>query len=872
MIWHCAPLDMVIKEQNSNISNGLSDEQAAERLAVYGYNELKVSKNKAVSKDFLEKLGNIIRIIFILAAIVSIISIKINDNGSILAALFMISLVFVDFIIDFSQKLLTNKAISSRIRSFECNARVLRDGKVINISSKLIVPGDIIVLETGDLIPADARIIRCNSFRCDESVLTGDDFTVNKDAGAKISANSPLNQRYNMVYSRCAVVSGNALAIVTETSSNCEINRVTANMGLQSKKIDSALQALMRISRFIGSAAIVGAVLVFIAGIVKGVPFLEILTVSSALALVAVPKNMLITLRSIFSGSLKAIARKKVICKGLPQVEALSGTTVFCMDKTVLLASGEKSLKCVSFAHEAIDCSNPDSVGDRDLPKLRALFKLAVLCCDASQNGFDAVDRAVIKSAQALGVLKQEADLAYPRVTATPFDRARRLCATINIIDGEPLAVVKGAPEEVLPRCEGCDHAAIDNRFEEMASKGLQVIALAFKKLEEAPLNSALSEVENGLTFAGLIGFADSLKKEAGSAIGELHGAGIKTVLLSGDSLAAACAVARRVGIMRGDRQAIDSRKLTIMTDEKLVENIHLYSVFARITPADKIRIVRAFKQKGETVLVTGNGVQDISALQKADIGCAMGKTGSDIERSAADIVVEDDSIVSVVDAISESRSVFDRIKRVAVFQLAFHIAILSSFVLSMLFMGGSFFSPLQLLVFNLVSVAFAAALRLQKVRHKVMSEKPKGRGETVFPLYRRVGAYLYGVLAGGAIAAAYLYGRGLTYLLSGFGPAEIGTSAAFVVLFVLLVIYSFNVSAVSVKRLFETVNLYLVGVAFLALVVILCGIYLNPAKEYIGIFLPSGAGVWMRLTLLSAIPFILGRCILFISRPFFRT
>ncbi len=867
MIWHCAPLDMVIKELGSNISTGLTENEAAGRLEAYGKNELDFARGKALLKDPLERLGNILRLAFLLAAVVSVIFIKINGEGSYAVAVFMVILVFVDFLVGLILKLFANRAVFSRFKSFECSAKVLRDGKVVNISSKLLVPGDIIMLETGDLVPADARIIRCNSFRCDESILTGEDFTVNKDAGAKILAISHLNQRYNMVYSRCAVVSGNALAIVTETGANCEINRVATSLGVQGKKIDAAIKSLSRISRFVSSMALFGAVFVFFVGLIKGMPFLDALLVSFALALVAVPKDMLITLRSVFSGSLGAVARKGVVCKGLPQVEVLSGTTVFCLDRNLLLKVRDKTFKAVSFARETIDCSNPDALGDRELVKVTALFRFAVLCCDDPDEG-DAVDSAIVRAARTFGVSKQEADLAYPRVTAAPFDRARRMAATINIVDGEAIAIVKGAVEEVLPRCERCDHAAIEDKFNEMASKGLQVIAVAFRKLNEAPTNSALSEVENGLTFAGLMGFADSFDREATGAISELRRAGIKTVLLSGDSPAAAAAVARKVGISNGG-QVLESRKLTIMTDEELVDSISNYSVFARVTPADKLRIVRAFQQRGEVVLLTSNGAQDISALQRADIGCALGRAGSDIERSAADIVVEDDRIVSVAEAIFESRGVFDRIKRVAQFKLSTHIAVLTAYVLAMIFWNQGFLSPLQLLIAGFASMILGTALRFRKVRHKVGKEPPKGRGEPVFPSFCRVGAYLYGLLLGGAVAGAYIYGGGLTYMMEEQSAAVLGTSAAFVVLFFALVILAINLSAVAIRRLPSTVNPYLIGAALLVFGVVFCGMFFAPAKGYFEVVIPSNGGVWARLIMLSALPAVLGRCLLLLTRPF---
>ena len=516
------------------------------------------------------------------------------------------------------------------------SAKVLRDGEMRSIPSTDLVPGDIVDIEAGDLVPADCRLLSSASFKCDESALTGESVPVEKDAAVEIPDIAPLGDRLNMAYSGCAVSYGRARALVVETGMHTEMGKIASMLEEEEETVTPLQNRLAHLGKTLGFLALAICAVILVVGLIDRLPVIDMIMTSVSLAVAAIPEGLPAIVTIVLAIGVQRMVAKNAIIRRLPAVETLGSASVICSDKTGTLTQNRMTLtRLFCGGHMIDDLGSPLSEG------ALALVRLATLCTDGTvqvKDGKevhigDPTETAIVACALHQGLDKAELTAEHPRLGEIPFDSDRKLMTVIHLIEGQNIVIVKGAPDVLFERCISGPVEAAAAANEEMGRQALRVLAVAYKTIDEVPMDCRPEDLEQGLTFAGLVGMIDPPRPEAVDAIRECDAAGIRTVMITGDHVVTASAIARQLGILHDDGEAVTGAQLAAMSDEELYENIRRYRVYARVTPADKIRIVKAWQQAGEIVSMTGDGVNDAPALKAADIGCAMGITGTDVAK-----------------------------------------------------------------------------------------------------------------------------------------------------------------------------------------------------------------------------------------------
>ncbi len=516
------------------------------------------------------------------------------------------------------------------------SAKVLRDGEMRSIPSTDLVPGDIVDIEAGDLVPADCRLLSSASFKCDESALTGESVPVEKDAAVEIPDIAPLGDRLNMAYSGCAVSYGRARALVVETGMHTEMGKIASMLEEEEETVTPLQNRLAHLGKTLGFLALAICAVILVVGLIDRLPVIDMIMTSVSLAVAAIPEGLPAIVTIVLAIGVQRMVAKNAIIRRLPAVETLGSASVICSDKTGTPTQNRMPLpRLFCGGHMIDDLGSPLSEG------ALALVRLATLCTDGTvqvKDGKevhigDPTETAIVACALHQGLDKAELTAEHPRLGEIPFDSDRKLMTVIHLIEGQNIVIVKGAPDVLFERCISGPVEAAAAANEEMGRQALRVLAVAYKTIDEVPMDCRPEDLEQGLTFAGLVGMIDPPRPEAVDAIRECDAAGIRTVMITGDHVVTASAIARQLGILHDDGEAVTGAQLAAMSDEELYENIRRYRVYARVTPADKIRIVKAWQQAGEIVSMTGDGVNDAPALKAADIGCAMGITGTDVAK-----------------------------------------------------------------------------------------------------------------------------------------------------------------------------------------------------------------------------------------------
>ncbi|MBQ9118821.1 MAG: cation-translocating P-type ATPase [Lachnospiraceae bacterium] len=795
-------------------------------------------------------------LILIAAAVISFVIACMEGNPKeFFEPALILLIVIMNAIMGVMQESKAEKALDALKNLSAPHARVLRNGTEAVIDAALLVPGDIIRLEAGDFIPADARLVKSVTLKAEESALTGESVPSEKDASALIAADAPLGDRSNMVFSGCSVTYGTATAIVTATGMNTEMGKIANLLDNEENAQTPLQQKLAQLGKYLGVLALAACAIIFVVGLSNGIPAMEIFMTAVSLAVSAIPEGLPAIVTIVLSIGVQRMVSKNAIIRRLPAVETLGSASVICSDKTGTLTQNRMTL-----VKAYLDGQNTtEAINDQNTPEVKRLLKYATLCCDGSvvfhgneeQHIGDPTETAIVLAAHKNGLEKEALNQAYPRLAELPFDSDRKLMTTVHNLDGKLTVIVKGAFDVMAARCVSGDIAAAQKINEEMSSNALRVLAIAYKELTKLPEQITSAELEKDLTLMGMVGMIDPPRPEAKVAVATCRKAGIKPVMITGDHVVTASAIARELGILEPKDKAITGAELDALTDSELDAQIENIAVYARVSPENKIRIVKAWQRKGQVVSMTGDGVNDAPALKAADIGCAMGITGTDVAKGAADMTLTDDNFSTIVDAVREGRGIYANIKKVVGFLLGTNIGEVIAVFAAMLLWHKSPLLSMQLLWINLVTDSLpAVALGMEAVEPDIMERKPKPKHEGLFAHGFGFRIILQGIMFGILALFAFRLGESST------GSDAGGQTMAFMVLALSQVVQAFNMR--SEHSLFKTgiFGNHKLNWAALISILLVCVVLFTPLSAAFGLIRLS-AELYLKALGLCLVPIV---------------
>lgn len=747
--------------------SGLSPQEAQARLDKYGPNQLAGAPKKPLWARFLDQMRDPMILVLLAAAALSLAS---SGGEDWVEAVIILVIVGVNACISISQEDSAEKALEALQKMSAPLAKVVRGGEQVRLETAFLVPGDVIVLEAGDLVPADARILECANLKADESAMTGESVPVDKQADAVLPEGTVLGDRSNMVISSTVITNGRALCVVTATGMDTEVGRI-AGMLMGEEDTSTPLQRkLAEISKTLSFVCLAVCAVMFGVGMLYHRPLLEMLMAAVSLAVAAIPEGLPAIVTIVLALGVQRMVKHNAIVKKLPAVETLGCAGVICSDKTGTLTQNRMTVKQVW---------TPGDRHRREALTIGALCNDTVLAPSGKTTG-DPTETAFVDAALADGLDKNILEQEMPRVFELPFDSDRKLMSTVHPLPGQPgryRVMVKGAPDVLLSRCTHILAGAavpltaalgrdVEAANASMAEQALRVLACGYQDIESLPEPSGSAQLETGLTFVGLVGMIDPPRLEVKDAVGQCYAAGIRPVMITGDHKLTAVAIARELDIFRSGDLAITGEDLDFMPQELLEQDVDKFAVYARVSPEHKMRIVKAWQKKGMVVAMTGDGVNDAPALKVADIGCAMGITGTDVAKGAADMILTDDNFATIVKAVEQGRGIYSNIKKAIHYLLSCNIGEIVTLFLATLF---NFHQPplvaVQLLWLNLVTDSLPAlALGMEPVEPSVMEEKPRSASEPLFTRRFSIRLAWQGLMVGLLTLAAYWLGE---YVLS---------------------------------------------------------------------------------------------------------
>ena len=783
---------------------GLSSEEARDRLVRYGPNELSEGRKISPLMIFLDQFKDYMVIILIIAALISAgIGVWKDSTEEYLDAGIIMVIVLVNAVLGFVQNYRAERTMQALRDMAAPKANVMRDGEERSVPSRELVPGDVILISTGDRISADARLLEAANLKTNEASLTGESLPVSKNAQEVFPSDTLLSDRENMVFSGCTVDHGRGRAVVTSTGMLTQLGNI-ARM-VQSEDEDTPLQRkLDRLGKQLGVMVLGVCAFIFAVGYLRGVAAEEMFLTSVSLAVAAIPEGLPAVVTISLALGLQRMARRKAVMRKLPAVESLGSATVICTDKTGTLTKGEMNIREI-FMGETVNVSGEgfepqgrfvvqgETIDMAKREDLAMLLVAGALCNDSSlyqEDGKwkvrgDPTEGTLIVTARKAGIDEGEVAKNSPRIFEIGFDSVKKRMTTVHQVDDRKMAFMKGAAESVIPLCgkrrvrdkdQELDRASVDSllaKNNEMAGRALRVLAIAVRDVTDVPLEEAA--LERDLTFLGLVGMIDAPRKEALEAVRKCRTAGIRVIMITGDHELTARAIALEMGIAEPGRdKVVSGRTLETASDEELAELLKDVNVFARVAPEHKVRIVDALQARGEIVAMTGDGVNDAPALKKADIGVAMGITGTDVSKEASQMVLMDDNFASIVNAVEEGRGVYDNIRKFVSFLLSCNSGeVIAMFVASLIFVDPEyipFLLPVHLLWMNLVTDGFPAlALGVEPIEPNIMARPPNDPREP--PVNRRTALRVLSI--GGAFAFSALLAFLLVDLLDPSGGGE---------------------------------------------------------------------------------------------------
>ncbi len=755
MAIHTQPLSELLEQLHTNEHQGLSAEQATQHLSQFGPNRLKEKKKKGIFARFFDQFKDVMILILLAAAVVSFILIAVEGNwGELFEPLLIVLIVILNAVMGVYQEGKAEKALDALKNMSAPHAKVLRGGIETIVDASQLVPGDIIRLEAGDFVPADARLIRSVSLKCEESALTGESVPSEKDYEATVAEDAPLGDRSNMVFSGCSVTYGTATAVVTATGMDTEMGKIAGLLEGESETQTPLQQKLAQLGKILGFVALGACFVIFIVGLLNDLDPMHLFMTAVSLAVSAIPEGLPAIVTIVLSIGVQRMVKKNALIRRLPAVETLGGASIICSDKTGTLTQNRMTLTKIYLD----STKQTEEVSHENSADARALLNYATLCCDGSvlfENGKethvgDPTETAIVMAAHKNGMDKSQLNAACPRLAELPFDSDRKLMTTVNEIDGKPVAIVKGAFDMMAPLCIKGDLNAAKAMTEAMSRDALRVLAVACKTVDTLPAHPTSADLENGLTFLGLVGMIDPPRPEAKEAVATCRKAGIKPIMITGDHVVTASAIAKELGIFQEGDLAVTGTELDAMSEEELDGQVEQISVYARVSPENKIRIVKAWQRRGQVVSMTGDGVNDAPALKAADIGCAMGITGTDVAKGASDMTLTDDNFATIVDAVREGRGIYANIKKVVGFLLGTNIGEVITVFVAMLLWHQTPLLSMQLLWINLVTDSLPAiALGMEDVEKDIMNQPPKPKTEGIFANGLGVRVVLQGLMFG---------------------------------------------------------------------------------------------------------------------------
>ncbi len=835
-----------VKEELKVGTQGLSDEQVKEKREFYGLNELQAKKKKSLIVKFLEQFKDFMIIILIIAAVISG-AVGYYQGEGITDSIIILIVVIVNAIIGVAQESKAEKSLEALQKLSSHVTKVIRNGKVAVIPSKELVPGDIVILDTGDYVPADLRIIESANLKAQEASLTGESVPVDKNTDVINDEKIGLGDRTNMLFSSSLITYGRGKGIVVETGMNTEVGKIAGMINEVEETETPLQQKLNKLGKTLGIVAIVICVIIFIIGLLYGKEPIEMFMTAVSLAVAAIPEGLAAVSTIVLAIGVQRMVKKHAIVKKLPAVETLGSTTVICSDKTGTLTQNKMTVKKVFYNNKLVDLDDIDidNLGD----ELEKLTYISMFCndtkvLDGKLTG-DPTETALIDMGFKLDFQPPILE-KYERVKELPFDSDRKLMTTVHLFPNKYMVYTKGGVDELLSRCNsyvinGNVNTDIDEykkeiakQNEEMAKNALRVLAMAYKELDHEPTDEEMKTIESDLTYVGMVGMIDPPREEVKDAVEKCKTAGIKTVMITGDHKITAIAIAKALGILENEDEAITGSELEEMSDEDLIKNVRKYSVYARVSPEHKVRIVKAWQTNGEIVAMTGDGVNDAPALKTADIGCAMGIVGTDVSKEAADVILTDDNFATIVSSVEEGRRIYDNILKAIQFLLSSNVgeiiilfvAILMTPLLSKWFnIDVNLITPLlpiHILWINLVTDSLPAlALAVDPAEKDIMNRKPLKPKQGVFTKGMTFRVIYQGIMIGVLTLVAFIIGlatpenelpvvniteaNGIVRTLSTEEvKVEIGQAMAFTVLALSELVHVFNIRN-NKKSIFKT-------------------------------------------------------------------
>ncbi len=834
--WFNKTFKEVEKELETDLEKGLSKEKVEERQEKYGFNELQQIAKKSIIQRFLEQFKDFSIIVLIIAAIVSGIVGVLQGEG-ITDTIIILIVVIVNAIIGVAQESKAEKSLEALQKLSDHASKVIRNENMEVVPSKELVPGDIVVLDTGDYIPADLRIIEAVNLKTQESSLTGESVPVEKTSEIIEEQEIGIGDRKNMLFSSSLVTYGRGKGIVVETGMTTEVGKIAGMINSTEKQETPLQQKLDKLGKTLGIAALVICAVIFILGILQGKEIISMFMTAVSLAVAAIPEGLVAVSTIVLAIGVQKMVKKNAIVKRLPAVETLGSATVICSDKTGTLTQNKMTVEKIFWNDATREASNiSDDEIDEELTKLvyaNMLCNDTKISSDGTLTG-DPTETALVDMGFKLNFDPSIYD-RMERVEEIPFDSDRKLMTTVNKVGDKYVVYTKGGIDEILKRCNSYEIGGqiseelesyinkIRQENEKMAQNALRVLGCAYKEIDHIPTKEEMKTIENDLIFIGMVGMIDPPREEAKLAVEKCKTAGIKTVMITGDHKITATAIAKKLGILENDDEAITGLELEQMTDEELEKNVRHYSVYARVSPEHKVRIVKAWQKNGEVVAMTGDGVNDSPALKKADIGCAMGIVGTDVAKEAADVILTDDNFATVVSAVEEGRKIYDNILKVIQFLLSSNIGevvvLFFATLLTPLFSkwfgitdinGLEILLPIHILWINLVTDSLPAlALAFDPANSDIMQRKPIKPGKGIFTKGMTWRVVYQGIMIGGLTLAAFMIGLATTKepigtLTLDQSKIEVGQTMAFVTLALSELVHVFNVRD-NKKSIFKT-------------------------------------------------------------------
>ena len=853
-MWHSSSVEEVSKKLKTNINIGLSEEEAQKRFERYGPNNLKEKKKESIFVKFIKQFNDFMIITLIIAAIVSAVVSKLNGEADYIDSIIIVAIVVFNAIMGLVQEQKAEKSLEALKKMSAPNAKVRRNGRVQEIDATMVVPGDVVILEAGNYVPADCRLINSFNLKIEESALTGETIPSLKDSSKILKENTAMGDLCNMVFATTIVVNGHGEAIVVETGMNTRVGKI-AGMIIEDESPETPIQKkLAEVGKILAIACIIICVLIFVIGIFKKIPIVEMFMTSVGLAVAAIPEGLPAIVTIMLSIGVTKMAKKNSIIRKLPAVETLGSSSVICSDKTGTLTQNKMTVT------EVRNCFGRANSNER-----KFILELGTMCTDTTEEringklGFvgEATEVAISNAAMEEGVSKSFLYDEMKRINDIPFDSKRKMMTTIHKYGNGYRIITKGAPDVLLKRCSNCYSGGqivpifskkddINEQNNQMAENALRVIAVAYKDVEKLP---EMQDAEKNLIFCGLIGMIDPPREGVKEAVRTCRRAGIKTVMITGDHLQTAKAIAKELGILKRGDLAIDGETLERMSQHELEQNIMDYSVFARVSPEHKVRIVKAFQSTGAVVAMTGDGVNDAPALKNADIGIAMGKGGTDVAKNAADMILLDDNFVTIVEAVKQGRNIYDNIKKAIHFLISTNIGEIVTIFFGLVLGIKSPLLAIQLLWINLVTDSLPAiALGLEKEEENIMSRLPRNPKKNLFAdgLWWKI--IIEGAMLGMFTLLAFSIGNRLY-------SVEVGRTMAFLTLGILELVHSFNIkSEESIFKIGIFENKYLVGALVLGVILQVIVVVVSPLAQVFSL-VPLTGIQWLYTILIAVAP-----------------